>query len=623
MAILPRMAISVLDHRVNLTAQYSIHSNSSFMRFSTMSQHGRILKWSGFCVVAFTLFTALTQTSKAKPASATDVPAPNPDYNTVIREDLKEINGIPVDSKIWGIGYWQDLADKGLISVTTETPSPEAQMSEGGQPNAQIADTPDVLIRAGGNITQSENSVFIHPTNSATVLNSNNSSAWPVNGIFYGASRFFSTNSGLTWAGSEQGAGGTNRGDPAAVIDLSGNYFVGYIASDGGMGVARSTNSGATWTHVQVTPGSGLDKNHLWVDNSTASAYDGNLYNAWTTFNGGTDYGEIQFSRSTDAGLAWSAPVILSSAINAGSHNQGVNIQTGPNGEVYATWAIYDTWPAPENAMGFARSFDGGATWEPAQRILANIKGIRLLALGGGKTMRVNSFPSVTTDTWGNLTIVWTNQGVPGVNTGDPNIYTARSKDRGVTWSTPVRVNQDSTTRDQWMPWVASDPLSENLVAVFLDSRDFVNNDMAETRLALSTDGGATWTDLQVSDAAWPADAIPGFAPGYAGDYLGVDILDHKIYPVWSDTRSGNILAYTSPITLVPQGCAPPASGTWAIAGACTLSATTTPPGDVWIFPTGSLTLQPGVTLDIDFSSKVLRIKDGGKIVIQAGAKVD
>lgn len=592
------------------------------MRFTMIHQPKRVFRWFGLGLIALALFTGFTQTSRANRPELNDQQPSKLDYNTIVQKDIKEINGVPIDSKIWGVGYWQDLAEKGLISVVTETPSPEAGMTDHGQPSAQVADTPDVLIRAGSNITQSENSVFIHPTIPSTVLNSNNSSNWPLSTL-YGASRFFSTNSGLTWAGSEQGAGGTNRGDPAAVIDLAGNYFVGYIAPDGGMGVARSTNSGTTWTHVQVTPGPGLDKNHLWVDNEAGSAYKGTLYDAWTNFNSGTNYGEIELSLSRDAGLSWSTPVVISSAINAGSHNQGVNIQTGSNGEVYATWAIYDTWPAPENAMGFARSFDGGATWAPAQRILTNIKGIRLLALGGGKTMRVNSFPSVTTDTWGNLTIVWTNQGVPGVNTGDPNIYTARSKDRGVTWSTPVRVNQDSTTRDQWMPWVASDPLSENLVAVFLDSRDFANNDMAETRLALSTDGGATWTDLQVSDAAWPADAIPGFAPGYAGDYLGVDILDHKIYPVWSDTRSGNILAYTSPITLVPQGCTPPASGTWAIAGACTLSATTTPPGDVWIFPTGSLTLQPGVTLDIDFSSKVLRIKDGGKILIKTGAKVD
>ncbi len=48
-----------------------------------------------------------------------------------------------------------------------------------------------------------------------------------------------------------------------------------------------------------------------------------------------------------------STPINISAAVNAGSHNQGVNIQTGPDGEVYVAWAIYDAFPTDETATGF------------------------------------------------------------------------------------------------------------------------------------------------------------------------------------------------------------------------------------------------------------------------------
>ena len=86
----------------------------------------------------------------------------------------------------------------------------------------------------------------------------------------------------------------------------------------------------------------------------------------------------------------------LSSAVSAGSHNQGVNIQTGPNGEVYAVWAIYDSWPSDETALGFAKSSNGGSSFASATRIISNIRGIR--TTGVLKSQRVNSFPSMAVD---------------------------------------------------------------------------------------------------------------------------------------------------------------------------------------------------------------------------------
>jgi hypothetical protein len=422
-------------------------------------------------------------------------------------------------------------------------------------------DSPDVAVTTASNTTQSENSVFIDPNNPLVVLNANNSSDWPVNTI-YGIAAWVSTDGGQTWTGDVYGPVPETRADPATGINVDGKMFTGYITMpDLGQGVARSDDMGSNWTHKLIKLGGYsswymLDKNHLWVDNSSTSSYNGYLYSSWTNLmTGDPMFGEIEIARSTDVNVSWSTAVAISTGVNAGSHNQGVNNQTGPNGEVYVVWAIYDSWPSDETALGFAKSLDGGATWSPATRILENIRGIRSTELGGGKNMRVNSFPSMTVNQQtGQIFVVWTNIGIPGVNTGDPDIYMISSVDGGSSWSTPSRVNQDGigNGKDQWFGWIACDPITGNLVCISYDSRNYSANDMVETFVAVSLDNGATWEDQRVSDAAWSGDGIPGFGGNYAGDYLGIDILDNHVYPIWSDPRSGNMLAYVSPFQIGP-----------------------------------------------------------------------
>jgi hypothetical protein len=154
-----------------------------------------------------------------------------------------------------------------------------------------LDDSTDVSIIETTDYNQTENSVFIHPRCADTVLVSNNSSTFPFGGPGFqdfGADHFVSTDGGANWAGSVEGAGEDNRGDPATAIDLDGRFFVGYIASNGGQGVAYS-DDGADFTHVQVVDPFEIldfdyqtDKNHLWADNHPESPYEGRLYSAWT-----------------------------------------------------------------------------------------------------------------------------------------------------------------------------------------------------------------------------------------------------------------------------------------------------------------------------------------------------
>ena len=456
------------------------------------------------------------------------------------------------------MGYWMKKAAEGLIPYNPSIPVKPAEYN--GSNKIQIKGvksitSTDVPVTSLTNVTESENSVFVDPNDFNYILNSNNSTDWDgsqVNGL-YGADYLQSADGGLTFGGSVQGAGGSNSGDPAAAINLSGRQFVGYISSGGGMGVSYS-DDGSTWTAKTVYSTGSQDKNHLWVDNSPTSPYEGNLYNVWTDFSGGANDLEILFSRSTDDGQTWSAAINISSAVNAGSHNQGVNVQTGPNGEVYVVWAIYDSWPSDESALGFAKSTDGGATFGAATRIISNIKGIRNSEVS--KNHRVNSFPSMAVDISGggnngNIYIVWTNVGVPGTNTGtNRSVYMIRSSNGGTSWSTPVRVNQGpfQDGKEAYMPWITCDPETGTIATVFYDDRN-TGSSSCEAFSAYSLDAGNNWIDFVVSDVSFTPAPIPGLASGYMGDYLGITSKGGKVYPCWTDNRNG-YMTYVSPYEL-------------------------------------------------------------------------
>ena len=484
-------------------------------------------------------------------------------FTSVITSQSNKSEQLTPRTEIDNIGYWVDMAKMGLVPFNPAIPFTPAEEKGSEIVTAKfITNSPDVVIYNEAGNTQSENSVFVDPNDNSHIFNSNNSEQ---SGSIYGSSYFYTSDFGLTWTGSKLGTGGTNSGDPAACIGLNGRSYDGFIYNNG-QAVAYSDN-GTSWTRVVVGANPGpypdlLDKNHLWIDN-TNSGQEGNVYDAWTRFDAGhANNNQIEFSRSTNDGLTWSTPYQISSAIAAGSHNQGVNIQCNNTGWVFATWVVYDDWGTGvygEDAIAFARSSNGGVSFNPAVRIHNNISGIRgwVPTNATGKNLRVNSFPSMTIDVsggpyHGHQYIVWANIGVPGVNTGtNVSIYMMKSTNGGTIWSTPIRVNQGTTANDyaSFFPWITSDPVTGNLYCIFYDDRNLGSTSSAvETWLAYSNDGGATWNDFRISDVSFTPAPIPGLADGYMGDYLGVSARDGHVYPVWTDNRSGRALTYVSPL---------------------------------------------------------------------------
>ena len=96
---------------------------------------------------------------------------------------------------------------------------------------------------------------------------------------------------------------------------------------------------------------------------------------------------------------------------------------------------------------------------------------------------------------------------------GNTDVYLISSDDGGNTWSTPLKVNQDSPydnfsqgNRAQFMPSITVDPTNGNVVISYYDARNDASNTRVANTIAVSNDGGAAVVDQY-------GDTVADFSP--------------------------------------------------------------------------------------------------------------
>jgi hypothetical protein len=359
---------------------------------------------------------------------------------------------------------------------------------------------------------------------------------------------YSSTNGGRTWRNGQipQPSGLGFSSDPGIAGDAQGNTYFSFIAfsssnDDNGVYVSKSTNGGRTFrAPVAVLAHRGQanpdfeDKPFIAVDANPASPYANNVYVSWSGFLATGSAVEIRFSRSTDAGGTFSAPMVLR---RSGSQQFSLPV-VGPDGTLYVIWARsvnYVTAKSTNGGMAFEREVRA-ASFTPIGTLDPDT-GRRLL--NGG--FRVSSYPAMTVDTSsgprrGNLYLIWSD----GRN-GDADVFFARSTDAGQTWSEPVRMNDDpmGNGKDQFMPWIAVDPTNGNIVVMFYDRRADANNLLLDVYVARSTDGGETFEpNLKVTTVSSNPLNDPIFGGSFIGDYNGLVVHGNLAYPAWTDMRN-------------------------------------------------------------------------------------
>jgi hypothetical protein len=448
----------------------------------------------------------------------------------------------------------------------------------------------DISGQAGTNFLNSEVEpwVDVNPTDPNNVIAVWQQDRWS-NGGARGLVTAVTHDGGITWdtsfahfstcsGGTPANGGNYERAsDPwvsfapngdAYQISLSVNLFNDPASA---ILVSKSSDGGDTWTEPVtvardpsgVAPFLFHDKESL-----TADPADPNfVYAVWdrsrfpsdrANFNAQNAFsfrGDALFARTTDAGATWEP----ARAIFMPRKNQftiGHQIVVRPNGDLFDFFTLFQGSGnnAPGASLAYMTSTDKGETWsEP--RVIHKIRFIGAFDPDTGLPIRAEGFvPEVAVDpNNGNLYVTWQDTRFSGVD----EIAFTMSTDGGVSWSTPIRVNQTPRSADvgNEQAWVQAVHVAADgtIAASYYDFRNNTPESGAPTDhwlvhchpSATTTCGDAgDWGDeLRLTDASFDIEQAP-FARGpfgfFLGEYEGLASAGNTFWPLFAIVNDGD-----------------------------------------------------------------------------------
>ena len=354
---------------------------------------------------------------------------------------------------------------------------------------------------------------------------------------------------GATWSAAVElphQESGWGSADVSMAWQQNGMLFLCYVdylaKSDtaGGVFVTHSSDGGLTWSNpvlaidARANSDEPLDRPWIAVDNSLA-ATNGNLYiptkpPSWNPLPNHTYY-----TRSSDGGLTWSTEAVLDSAPYSATIVKAPmgSPTVAMGGTLYIAYPCYDHSQGVHAGFALAKSVDGGASFT---------RSFILQPVGAMDTLFKNGFQLLADPANVNhLLFAW-----PDARNGDNDIYTSTSFDGGLTWSIPIRVNDDASgngvVQDMLWPVFAADG---TLAVIWRDRRNGTGNGYAsatDTYYAISRDGGKTYEkNLRMTDSTAPYEKILDEA---GNDFMSAALTSDTLYAAWGDTRTGILQVY-------------------------------------------------------------------------------
>lgn len=380
-----------------------------------------------------------------------------------------------------------------------------------------------------------------------------------------------------------------------------------------------SFDGGASWQSVVVpglshcSGGSYQRASDPWL----SFAPNGDLYHASLSFNNVGGGSAIIVSESPDGGLNWNnPPTVIADETDTGAFNDKESIYADSNDAnyVYVTWQVTgDTWFArttnaaavgeatwenprmiwnpPQNTRtiahqivalpndatfggsiinGFAwfdkgskkkvaliRSSDHGATWSQNATVVGDLRSIATVDPETNHGIRVGTnIPDFAVNpSSGALYAVWQDSRF-GPRKNSPNsIAFSQSTDGGLTWSTPIRVNQTPTgisAKNQQAFTASVSVTSDGTIGVTY--YDFRSNTSDATTLLTNywaahchpatpaaCASAANWGDeVEVTDGPFDMSDAPDASGWFVGDYEGLASEGGSILPLFSQEHGSD-----------------------------------------------------------------------------------
>jgi len=300
---------------------------------------------------------------------------------------------------------------------------------------------------------------------------------------FRQAGTAYTTDGGNTWTFPGVIDPGVFRSDPVLSSDADGIFYYNSLTADNGSTnfrchVYKSVDGGVTWDNGVYAHGG--DKQWQIID-QTEGIGRGNIYAAWNSFYSSCTGG---FTRSYDGGQNF-----LPCTTVAGDPHWGT-LAVGPDGELYVSgtgMTIAKSSTMQNSLQPVAWDFSRSVSLDGS---LAVSTGPNPAGLLGQNWVAVDHSDGPTR---GNVYML---ASVERSSNPDPmDVMFSRSADGGLTWSPPVRVNDDpGTSAWQWFGTMSVAP-NGRIDAIWLDTRnDATGGYTSELYYSFSIDAGVTWS---------------------------------------------------------------------------------------------------------------------------------
>lgn len=354
-----------------------------------------------------------------------------------------------------------------------------------------------------------------------------------------------SVDSGITWKTERLRSKYGVYGDPCVVADTRGRFHYFHLSNPSGEGwqntdildriVCQTIKPGLK----RWSKGSSIGHNPPKDQDKEWAAWNPvyqQLVVTWTEFD---EYGssapgcESRIMLSVFSNIrGWSTPIAISlengNCIDKSETAEGAVPAIDSQGITHVTWSL--------NGKIYHTSLDLSDAKNPItviapRAVVARDAHWAFSVPGVG---RANGMPIIAIDSSpgrhaGAIYVNWADQ---RNGEHDTDIWIIKSMDGGITWSEPIRVNDDEKGNHQFFTWMTVDQSTGFVYCVFYDRRHH-SDTKTDVYLAVSKDGGDTFKNVKISASPFVPPANTFF-----GDYNGISAVEGVVRPVW--TRCDN-----------------------------------------------------------------------------------